>query len=561
MHSRDPSDPDRARIHRFGVFELDADLFELRREGKAVAIQRKAFDILWCLVESRGVVTRADLMGKVWPGVVVTSDSLAQAVMAARTAIGDDGETPTFIHTVRGRGYRFAAPEDAPARTNATQAIGTRAASLAVLREALARARTGRGALCLITGEAGIGKTSLVEELCATSEGVEAIFVRCDEGEGTPDLWPFARALRDLQASGASLSDDLTALADGRVAAATLADPPARFALLDAAVRAFTGHRAGRPLLLVIDDLHLADAHSLRLLALISAQVRSAPLLVVAAYGPSKPRLSGFRAAMGALAKDSTTATIRLEPLARAEVAAFVQSATGRSVSEAIVDQALEKTKGNPLLLSQLVQVLGKQSELDRPPLATSALVGGDDMRDAITTMLSGLPESVDRVLTLAAVFGQTFAVAPLAAALAQSNEDVLLALDRAEVARVVARAGRAGYRFTYPLVRDVLYKRLPASACARLHGCVATALTAQVGERAEHAHLGEIAEHLVAAAAAGDVDAAIDGSLRAAELARTAGDHEAAARYALRGLEAFRFAQRPDEVRRARLGTFVAPR
>ena len=61
MHSRDPSDPDRARIHRFGVFELDADLFELRREGKAVAIQRKAFDILWCLVESRGVVTRAGL--------------------------------------------------------------------------------------------------------------------------------------------------------------------------------------------------------------------------------------------------------------------------------------------------------------------------------------------------------------------------------------------------------------------------------------------------------------------------------------------------------------------
>lgn len=231
-------------IHRFGPFELDDQLFELRQEGRLVAIQRKAFDILCCLIKSPVVVPRADLMAKVWPGVVVTSDSLAQAIMAARAAIGDDGDKPTFIHTVRGRGYRFVAPVET---------------------------------------------------------------------------------------------------------------------------------------------------------------------------------------------------------------------------------------------------------------------------------------------------------------------------LDAAEAARVIARAGAASYRFTYPLVRDVLYKRLTTSARAKLHGSVAGALATQLGDSEEDSRVAEIADHLVEAAAVGDVDAAVDCSFRAADLAKKAGDHAAAASYARRGLEAFRYAQRPDGARRARLTTFLA--
>ena len=275
------------RLHRFGAFELDAELFELRRAGQVVAIQRKAFDILWCLVESHGVVSRADLMAKVWPGLVVTSDSLAQAIMMARAAIGDDGETPTYIHTVRGRGYRFVAPQETPreplAPAPGLAPLGLRAASLATLRELLAQARTGRGGLVLVAGETGIGKTHLVEDLCASSEGVEAVIVRCDDEEGTPPLWPFARALRALRTNGAALEPELSLLAAGRLPAAALTDPQARFALLDAAVRAFTSHRPERPLLLFVDDLQLADLDSLRLVSLISAQIRRASLLLVAA--------------------------------------------------------------------------------------------------------------------------------------------------------------------------------------------------------------------------------------------------------------------------------------
>jgi predicted ATPase len=204
--------------------------------------------------------------------------------------------------------------------------------------------------------------------------------------------------------------------------------------------------------------------------------------------------------------------------------------------------------------------VLSAETKLDAEELVTSALVGGDSMRDAITNMLASLPESVNRVLTVASVFGCVFPVAPLAAALGTTNELVLHDLDGADTARVVARDGAASYRFTYPLVRDVLYRRLLAAERARLHASVAAALGLQLGSSPDHRRAGEIADHLVEAAAAGDVDAAVDGSIRAAELARAAGDHEAAARYAERGLEAFRFAQSPDEARRARLRALRKP-
>lgn len=557
-------------IHRFGAFELDDRLFELRRwsNRELVPIQPKAFDILSLLIQHpEGVVSRADLMAKVWPGVVVTNDSLAQAVMSARAAIGDAGDNPTFIQTVRGRGYRFVASIESvpgtddvaatpPERVIVTSPLLGRAASLGTLRELLERARSGRGGICLVTGETGIGKTRLVEELC---DRPEAILVRCYAGDGAPELWPFAQALRALAARGAVIEGDLGLLAEGRLPEIALSDAQARFALFDGIARAITAYAARSPLLLAIDDLQYADLHTLRLIALLSPQLRSAALLMVGAYGSTPPRLPSFRAAMGALAQEPTTSTVRLEPLGREDVASFVRQASGRGVSEASIEKVFEKTRGNPLLLSQLAHVLASDERLGKGEMATTALVGGDGMRDAITSMLAALPESATRVLTLAAVLGPVFPVAPLAAALDETNDVVLRELDAADVARVVARAGAASYRFTYPLVRDVLYKRLLASDRARLHERVARALAEHLGDERDHRRVAEIAEHLIEAAAAGDVDRAVDCSLNAAELATAAGDHAAASTYAQRGLEAFAYAQRPDEKRRARLATFLA--
>ncbi len=556
-------------IHRFGDFELDDQLFELRKGPEVIPIQPKAFDILRSLVDSHDVVvSRAELMAKVWPGVVVTNDSLAQAIMAARAAIGDDGEEPTFIHTVRGRGYRFVGPVTTneraePVRVDAgggaapaTPSLVGRASSLAALREALDAARLGRGGVCLVTGETGIGKTRLVEDFCAVTEGVQSVLVSCAGPDGAPGLWPFIQAVRTLRSSGAALGPELDALAEGRIPASTLADPQARFTLFDATASALTAAAKVRPLLLVIDDLHRADLDTLRLLALLSPQLKSAQLLLVAAYSSTTPRLPSFRAAMSALAQEPSTSVLRLEALTRDEVAALVVQANGRALSDALVDKVFEKTQGNPLLVTQLVHVLKAEERVGSGGMATSVLVGGDGIRDTITGMLAALPESANRVLDVAAVFGTTFPLAPLAAALDRTNDSVLGELDAADVARIVTRAGPASYRFTYPLVRDVIYKRLLSSERARLHGRAASALENHLGDSPDHKSVAEIADHLVEAAVVGDVNAAVDCSIRAAELAHAAGDHEAASRYARRGLEAFRFAQTPDNARRARLCT-----
>jgi predicted ATPase len=186
--------------------------------------------------------------------------------------------------------------------------------------------------------------------------------------------------------------------------------------------------------------------------------------------------------------------------------------------------------------------------------LATSVLVGGDGMRDAITQHLAALAEETARVVVVAAVFGRSFRLAPLAAALGEPNETVLRALDDVEAARIVRRTGTGTYRFTVPIVRDVLYRQLSASERARLHGAAAKALEEHLGNDADHESLAEIAAHLVEAAPAGDVARAADLSIRAAELAKAAGAHEAAARYATRGLDALRFSQKVDTARQRRL-------
>jgi DNA-binding winged helix-turn-helix (wHTH) protein/pimeloyl-ACP methyl ester carboxylesterase len=98
----------RRMIYRFDQFELDIDLFELREAGEPVALEPKAFDLLRCLIENRDrVVSRDELIERVWNGRIVSDSTLSTAVKHARSAIGDDGAHQRLIQTSHGRGFRF----------------------------------------------------------------------------------------------------------------------------------------------------------------------------------------------------------------------------------------------------------------------------------------------------------------------------------------------------------------------------------------------------------------------------------------------------------------------
>jgi DNA-binding winged helix-turn-helix (wHTH) protein/TolB-like protein len=107
-------------VIRFGPFALDEARRRLTRNGQPVALSGKPFDVLVALVEGRGgVVSRAELLERVWPGVIVEEANLTQAISVLRKALGEESGSSEYITTVPGRGYRFVAPvvpggEDAP---------------------------------------------------------------------------------------------------------------------------------------------------------------------------------------------------------------------------------------------------------------------------------------------------------------------------------------------------------------------------------------------------------------------------------------------------------------
>ena len=97
-------------LYRFDDCELDDRLYQLRRKGERVEIEPKAFDLLVYLLHQRDqVVTKDELLDKLWPGTVVSEAALTRCIARAREAIGDDGDKQRIIKTQHGRGYRFVA--------------------------------------------------------------------------------------------------------------------------------------------------------------------------------------------------------------------------------------------------------------------------------------------------------------------------------------------------------------------------------------------------------------------------------------------------------------------
>ena len=160
---------------RFENFELDRGAYQLRRDGRAVHLERIPLDLLFFLVERRDqLVTREEILERIWgKGLFLDSaNSINAAVRKIRRALGDDADAPRYLVTVPAKGYRFvgkvleAHSEPLPAHPKPSSFVG-RERELDELRTGLATTRSSDGRLFLISGEPGIGKTRLTEELAA----------------------------------------------------------------------------------------------------------------------------------------------------------------------------------------------------------------------------------------------------------------------------------------------------------------------------------------------------------------------------------------------------------
>lgn len=404
---------------------------------------------------------------------------------------------------------------------------------LSELDAVLADARAGRGRTLVIEGAAGVGKTELLR---ATAErgaaaGMQVLAARCGEFERelAYDLVHqlFAPALREMSAD-----ERARVLADAAGLAAPLFETGAAEDVeVGALLRGLywlTYNLAERtPLLLVVDDVHWADAASLRFLAYLAPRLEELPVALVVALRPAEgaaddPRLHAVRAAAG-------NRTLAPSPLSATGVGAFVEARLARPISERFRVACVDATGGNPLLVRELTAELanGGIPPTDEHAADIAALAPRSIVR-SVLVRLARIGPGASELAQALAVLGDG---AELRVTADVAGLDVASAAQLAdELARHDILAPGRPLSYAHPLLRAAVRDDIAAGTRAALHQRVARVLTDDGGEPET------IAVHLLHCDAARDPQT-VETLRRAARASRSRAAHEAAIAYLERAL------------------------
>jgi DNA-binding SARP family transcriptional activator/tetratricopeptide (TPR) repeat protein len=430
-----------------------------------------------------------------------------------------------------------AEPAQRPTPRPGSVFIG-RQRELGELLEGLEDAVAGRGRLFLISGEPGIGKSRLADELInhARARDARVLVGRCWEAGGAPAYWPWVQAIRayaresnpeslraQLGAGAADVAQIVPELGELFPDLATPALPEtegARFRFFDAFATFLKSAGKTQPLVLVLDDLHAADEPSLLLLQFVARELNDSSLLLIAAYRDVDPTVTDpLTTALTELAREPAAQILQLGGLEESDVAHFIELTIARSPAAGLAAKMHAETEGNPLFVGEIVRLLAAEEGLDDS--AGLQLPIPQTVKEVIGRRLRHLSDDCNRVLTLASVLGREFDLGALELLSEHDRDGDLEALDEATSARIISEVpGAIGrLRFAHALIRDVVYERLPSRRRLRLHE--------QVGEALEHfyaddlqPHLAELAHHFYEASPSGDVSKAIGYAVRAAEQA-----------------------------------------
>jgi DNA-binding winged helix-turn-helix (wHTH) protein/tetratricopeptide (TPR) repeat protein len=590
----------------FGQFELDPTTYKLRRGGQELPLQPKIFDAIRYLLENRNrVVRKEELLDALWPGQHVNETAVPWTISRARKAIGQDNQENHPIETVRGRGYRFtgevrevtqndagetAAATSSPPASVVPAAPSTvrpsaprlandpfvgRAEVIERLFGALHGASSGRGRLCLVTGEAGIGKTRCMNEFAMISRRLKRSVWsgRCLEGGRTAVFWPWVQVLRDALAQGqlsAALQLETRALLAELTPRGDNGEPPsaggaaaspavprrqdldvgassavaARFWTLEKLSRFLLRCAETAPRVVLLDDVHWADEASLDLLVFLAAELPRMSALVIATARDAE--LHHSEAWSKALTRLGPCERIELSGLRSSDVEQYVAEVTGLELPPEIPRTVHSKCGGNPLFMQETVRLLSARCErIGVQALRTDDISVPGVARDVLRARLTGLGDEPREALEVACIIGQEFELVVLRSVLGIPADKLLAALDQASRAHLIAPRARGGtYGFSHDTIREALYEELSTARRAELHTRVAQALE---GRAAGEHRVNDLAYHYFRALPQADPARAERFARLAADGAMQAYAYEDAAQFYAWALEAQRFREDAD--------------
>jgi len=513
---------------RFDAFELDEANARLTREGQALPVPPKAFAVLCTLAREPGrLVTKHALLDAVWGHQHVSESVLKTLISELRSVLADDARRPRFIETASRRGYRFIAtsrpataaeaqasaiPSGTP-RTSAAPALIGRGAALERLGAAWADALAGHRRIVWITGEAGIGKTTLIENFRA---GLGAAVVA--QGQCVGEFGSGEPYLPVLEALGAMCRTDPSLVAlMRRVAPTWLAQLPwlSTDAEREALQRTLVGasqdrmlrefgelldrYTEQRPLLLITEDLHWGDHATIRLIDHIARRRSLARLMWLASFRIAEVVVEDhpLKALRHELRLHRLCEEIMLEPFSELELGQYLTARLPNAAfPESVVRALHSRTDGLPLFVVNVLDDADLGQALESSEAGAEELAARWKVPESLAGIIEGqiarLSPEHRLVLEAASVCGVEFRLSTIATLIDREAEAVRACCD--DLVRGQHWLGAPGvehlpdgsldarYGFRHALYQHVVYQGIGALARAQLHRKVAHQMEARVG-------------------------------------------------------------------------------
>ena len=499
----------------FHSFRLDAANHCLWRGDRRVPLPPKGFDVLRYLVEHPGrLVTQDEILQALWPGIFVNPEVIKKYILGIRKVLGDQFDKPVFIETFPKRGYQFVAPvsDESTAWSgfpNSTKNIVGRDMALANLDRRLDAAVRGKRQVIFLTGEAGIGKTTLVDVFHERVIHRSVRFARgqCVEGFGGKEAYfPMLEALGHLirDADGKALVQSLAqqaptwlcqfpslVKADQREALQREIFGATRERMVREICETLEFMTKENPLVLVFEDLQWVDPSTLDLISALARRREPAKLVLIGTYRPVDVILS--KSHLKSLKQDllvhQLCEEIPLECLEQHEIADYLaKEFPNHGFPADLAALIYRHSGGNALFMVVIVQELIKKGFLAKSkdawslttPLRRIDLGVPETLQQMLELQFDQLRATEQRIVESASVAGERFSVWKVSATVGiepDHVEDLCDALARrkqfirhAVPIEPAEDAVGVQYEFIHSLYRQAVYRRLSDGIRSRLH-------------------------------------------------------------------------------------------